>query len=84
MCTTSVLCWFLALKHIFVSETHSNQQILEVTEYELLRACYEENVVRVQKLLPEIEDPASVKNYWFEDDETLISFTTPAAMAGWM
>ena len=42
-----------------------------MTAYELLRACYEENVVRVQRLLAEIEDPASVKNYWFEDDETL-------------
>ena len=28
-------------------------------------------MVRVQRLLPEIEDPASVKNYWFDDDDTL-------------
>ena len=28
-------------------------------------------MVRVQRLLPEISDPAGVRNYWFEDDETL-------------
>ena len=54
---------------------YANPYTVEMTEYKLLVACYKGELVKVQKLLPQVRNAADIRDAWWWEGKTLLHYS---------